>query len=42
VQVGAVGGIGQGERIYAVRFMGERGSAATTPAGSSPAAESSP
>jgi hypothetical protein len=25
VQVGAVGGLGQGERIYAVRFMGERG-----------------
>jgi uncharacterized secreted protein with C-terminal beta-propeller domain len=24
-QVGAVGGLGQGERIYAVRFMGERG-----------------
>ena len=25
VQVGAVGGLGEGERIYAVRFMGERG-----------------
>jgi uncharacterized secreted protein with C-terminal beta-propeller domain len=25
VQVGAVGGLGQGERIYAVRFMGPRG-----------------
>jgi uncharacterized secreted protein with C-terminal beta-propeller domain len=25
VQVGAVGGLGQGERIYAVRFMGARG-----------------
>jgi uncharacterized secreted protein with C-terminal beta-propeller domain len=24
-QVGAVGGLGEGERIYAVRFMGERG-----------------
>jgi uncharacterized secreted protein with C-terminal beta-propeller domain len=24
-QVGAVGGLGQGEKIYAVRFMGERG-----------------
>ena len=24
-QVGSVGGLGKGERIYAVRFMGERG-----------------
>ena len=24
-QIGAVGGLGEGERIYAVRFMGERG-----------------